>query len=297
MKGIVVKSLSSFYYVEANSNIYECKARGNLRKSEFSPLVGDNVDLEILNDKNGIITNVLQRKNALKRPNVSNVDKLFIISSFSNPTPNTYLIDKVAAIATFNNIEPIIVFNKSDMGDFDKFEKIYSNSGFKTYTVSASTGIGLNELFIELKDNISVFTGNSGVGKSSILNRLFKNSNIATGEVSEKLGRGRHTTRHIEAYKLDFGGYVIDTPGFSSIEYDNADLSFKEHLAESFHDFNDYIFDCKFTNCTHTTEKGCSVINAVNNGKIEETRHLSYIKIFEEMKNLKSWEANKNKKK
>ena len=293
MTGIIIKALSSFYYVESESSIYECKARGNFRKSGNSPLVGDRVDIEVLDTSHGVVNKILERKNFLKRPNIANIDKLFIVSSYSTPSPNTYIIDKVTAIARYNDIEPIIVFNKADMGDFNEFAKIYRNAGFKTYIVSAQTGDGIDDLKQELKDCVSAFTGNSGVGKSSILNTLFGEDFIATGDVSNKLGRGRHTTRHIEAHKLSFGGYVLDTPGFSSIEHDNSDYNFKENLAECFHDFGDRIYNCKFTSCTHTKENGCLVLEAVKNGEIEPSRHESYIKIFEELKDLKPWEAQK----
>ncbi len=292
MIGIIIKALSSFYYVEAENTVYECKARGNFRKSGFSPLVCDRVEFEAIDSKHGVINKVLERNNCLKRPNVANIDKLFIVSSYSTPAPNTYIIDKITAIARYNDIEPIIVFNKADMGDFSKYERIYKNAGFKTYTVSAKNGDGMEFLKEELKDSISAFTGNSGVGKSSILNYLFGSENIAIGDVSEKLGRGRHTTRHIEAYRLDFGGYVVDTPGFSSIEHDNNDYGFKENLADCFEDFGD-LYNCKFSSCTHTKENGCKVIEAVKGGLIEPTRHESYIRIFEELKDLKPWNTNK----
>ncbi len=293
MNARIIKALSSFYYIEIDNGILECKARGNFRKNGFSPLVGDLVEYESLDQNHGVINNILPRKNVLKRPNVANIDKLFIVSSFSTPMPNTFIIDKITAIARYNNIEPIIVFNKSDMGDFTEFEKIYKNSGFKTYTVSAFNGSGMENLKEELRDCVSAFTGNSGVGKSSLLNFLFGDKIIATGDVSEKLGRGRHTTRHIEAYRLPFGGFVVDTPGFSSIEYDNSDYDFKETLAECFYDFKDHIYSCKYTSCTHTKEAGCKVIEAVTNGKIEKTRHDSYIQIFEELKDLKAWNTKK----
>lgn len=293
MNGRIIKALSSFYYIETPNGVLECKARGNFRKSGLSPLVGDLVEYQAVDDTHGVINTILPRKNTLKRPNVANIDKLFIVSSYATPIPNTYIIDKITAIARYNDIEPIIVFNKADLGDFTKLSEIYQKSGFKTYTVSAQTGIGMEQLKAELKDCTSAFTGNSGVGKSSILNYLFGNQNIATGDVSEKLGRGRHTTRHIEAYKLSFGGFVVDTPGFSSIEYDNSDYNFKENLANCFDDFADYIYDCKFSSCTHIKEVGCKVIEAVKNGEIEQSRHDSYCEIFNELKDLKAWEANK----
>lgn len=293
MTGIIIKALSSFYYAEADNQIFECKARGNFRKSGISPLVGDRVEFEKLDSSHGVINNILERKNALKRPNVANIDKLFIVSSFSTPAPNTFIIDKISAIARYNDIEPIIVFNKADMGDFSEFESIYKKAGFKTFVVSAKNGNGMEELIAELKDSVCAFTGNSGVGKSSILNYLFGEKIIATGDVSEKLGRGRHTTRHIEAYRLPFGGYVVDTPGFSSIEHDSNDYDFKQNLAECFFDFGEKIYECKFSSCTHTKENGCKVIEAVKSGKIAPTRHESYIKIFDELKELKPWETGK----
>lgn len=296
MKGVIIKALSGFYYVDNGEKIFECKARGNFRKNGISPLVGDRVEFEEIDQKHGVVLAVVDRKNVLARPNVANIDKLFIVSSYQTPAPNTFIIDKFTAIARYNDIEPIIVFNKCDMGDFSQWIKIYKNSGFKTFTVSAETGEGIEELKNELRDSISAFTGNSGVGKSSILNRLFGDSIIKTGEVSQTLGRGRHTTRHIEAYKLDFGGFVVDTPGFSSLDYDETDYSFKEQLPELFYDFGDNIYNCRFTGCSHTKEVGCAVIEAVKKGEIEESRYQSYLQLFEEMKNLKPWESGNAKK-
>ena len=251
MNGIIIKALSGFYYVESDEKVYECKARGSFRKEGISPLVGDRVEFEITDLCHGVINSVSERKNVLARPNVANIDKLFIVSSFQTPAPNSFIIDKITAIAVYNNIEPIIVFNKCDMGDFSSWLTIYKNAGFKTFIVSAETGEGIEDIKDELKDSVSAFTGNSGVGKSSILNRLFGESIIKTGEVSQTLGRGRHTTRHIEAYRLSFGGYVVDTPGFSSLDYDTTDYAFKEQLPELFPDFSDYIYDCRFTGCSH----------------------------------------------
>lgn len=296
MNGIIIKALSGFYYVEGDEKVYECKARGSFRKEGISPLVGDRVEFEITDLCRGVINTVLERKNVLARPNVANIDKLFIVSSFHTPAPNSFIIDKITAIAVYNNIEPIIVFNKCDMGDFSSWLTIYKNAGFKTFVVSAETGEGIEGIKAELKGSVSAFTGNSGVGKSSILNRLFGESIIKTGEVSQTLGRGRHTTRHIEAYKLSFGGFVVDTPGFSSLDYDTTDYAFKEQLPELFPDFSDYIYDCRFTGCSHTKESGCAVINAVNDGKIEKTRHISYLQSFEELKDLKPWEDTNRKK-
>jgi len=291
MNGIIIKALSGFYYVSYQDKIYECKARGSFRKSGVSPLVGDRVEFNITENDKGIIEKILERKNSLIRPPVANIDKLFIVSSYTLPAPNTLIIDKMTVIARHNSIEPVIVFNKCDMGDFTDINKVYMDAGFKTYVVSADTGKGMQELKDELKDSVSAFTGNSGVGKSSILNNLFGEDFIATGEISEKLGRGRHTTRHTQLYVLPFGGFVADTPGFSSLEIDSFDYSLKEKLADYFDDFEPFYNNCKFTGCTHTKEKGCAVIEAVRNKKIAESRHESYIQLFDDLKELKPWNA------
>ena len=295
MNGIIIKAISGFYYISDGENVYECKARGNFRASGVSPLVGDRVEFERTEEQKGIVTAVLPRKNLLSRPPVANIDKLFIISSYEKPAPNAYIIDKLAALAEYKKIEPIIVFNKCDMGGFESWENIYKAAGFKVYTVSAENGEGIDTLKEELKDSISAFTGNSGVGKSSILNTLFGNLNLQTGSVSDKLGRGRHTTRHTELFPFPKGGYVADTPGFSSLEYECNDYEFKEKLVYCFRDLKEYTDGCRFTSCTHTVEKGCNVIEAVENGEISESRHKSYVALFEELKDLKPWNAAKNK--
>lgn len=295
MKGIILKALSGFYYVSDGEKNYECRARGSFRKSGVSPLVGDVAEFEPSADGSGVITEVLPRKNRLFRPPVANIDKLFIVSSFENPSPNAYLIDKITAIAEYNSIEPIIVFNKCDMGDFSDWESVYRKSGFKTYTVSALTGEGTDALCKEMQNCVCAFTGNSGVGKSSLLNLLFGDLDLKTGDVSEKLGRGRHTTRHTELFKSPFGGFAADTPGFSSIEYDSTDYGFKENLISCFKDLSEYSDGCKFTTCTHTCEKGCAVIEAANRGELPKSRHNSYKELFNELKDLRPWNAQKRK--
>ena len=289
MTGIIIKALSGFYYVKSGDKIYNCKARGNFRKSGVSPLVGDRVKISALEDLTGTVDEIEPRKTELLRPPVANIEKLFILSSFENPAPNTLIIDKLTVLARHNGIEPIIVFNKSDMGDFGKFEEIYKKSGFKTFVISAVNGIGLDMLKRELKDSISAFTGNSGVGKSSVLNAILGEELIATGEVSEKLGRGRHTTRHTQIYPLPFGGFVADTAGFSSSETGD-DYTLKETLVSCFEDFSDFVSGCRFTSCSHTKEKGCAVIEAVKNGEIMKSRHESYVTLYDELKNLKEWQ-------
>ena len=294
MKGLLCKAISGFYYVHTDDKVYECKARGSFRNDGVSPIVGDYVEITEGADNKGVIEKIYPRKNALVRPTVANIDKLFIVSSFATPSPNLLIIDRITALCAFHNIEPVVVFNKCDLGDFTEYKKIYLNSGFKTYVVSAETGEGIEGLKNELANCVSAFTGNSGVGKSSLLNLLFDGLCLQTGEVSVKLGRGRHTTRHTELFKHSFGGYVADTPGFSSIDSQLGSLEFRESLAECFPDFSEYTNSCFFSDCLHICEKGCGVCEAVEMGKIEKSRHESYITIYNELKHLSSW--NKQKK-
>lgn len=289
MNGIIIKAISSFYYVGVSSTVYECKARGNFRKTGVSPVVGDKVNISLSDSTHGVIEEIYERKNLLSRPLVSNIDKLIIVSSYKCPKPDTYLIDRLSAVAVYHNIEPIIVFNKCDEGDFSEFERIYKNSGFKTFVLSAKEKIGTDKLKAELKDCVCAFAGNSGVGKSSIINELFDNLCLKTGEVSQKMGRGRHTTRHTELFATDNGGYIADTPGFSSFDAEPESYDFKQNLVSAFPDIYKYSFNCKFTSCTHTCEKGCSVLEALADGEIQKSRHESYVSIFNELKDVKAW--------
>ena len=295
MKGLILKAISGFYYVYAQDKTFECKARGNFRNKGESPLVGDTVEFTVQGEDKGVIESIEERKNSLIRPAVANIDKLFIVSSFVTPAPNTLIIDRLTAICAFYSITPIIVFNKCDLGDFSSFKEIYQKSGFKTLIVSAQTGEGIDELKTELKGCISAFTGNSGVGKSSLLNVIFPNLNLQTGEVSDKLGRGRHTTRHTELFAHQFDGYVADTPGFSSLDTQYFSIEFKERLAECFPDFSDFICNCQFADCAHIGEKGCGVAKAVCDGKLAVSRYESYGAIYDELKDLKSWQTSKKR--
>ena len=291
-KGIIIKMLSGFYYVKTPIGVITCKARGVMRKDKTTPLVGDYAEVALNDDNTGTVLKILNRKNFLTRPPVANVDKLFIVSSFATPKPNFYIIDTLIAICEFKGIEPVLVFNKSDLGDFSDYITCYEKVGYKVIVTSVKNEVGLDKLTDEFKNSVSVLTGNSGVGKSSILNNFIENS-IKTGEVSQKLGRGRHTTRHTQFYTLKCGGYVADTPGFSSIELEKNDYSFKENLADFFVDFSEFSNKCKFTGCSHTGEKGCEVCKAVNNGIISNTRLESYKLLFNELKDLKKWQISK----
>lgn len=294
MTGIVIKAISGFYYVSCDGNVYECKARGNFRKTGISPVVGDTVEFACTDASHGVVESICTRKNVLVRPLVANIDKLFIVSAYSTPAPDTLMIDRLSAYAVYNKIEPIIVFNKADMGSFSELFNIYSKSGFKTYVVSAKDNTGLDALKGEICDCVCAFSGNSGVGKSSILNALFPELTLKTGEVSEKLGRGRHTTRHTELFAAE-GGFVVDTPGFSSVETTDDLYDFKLSLAHCFPDFSDYINDCKFTSCAHINEKGCALIDAVNSGFVQKSRHDSYIALYNELKDISSWNSRTKK--
>lgn len=291
MEGIIIKAISGFYYVKTEAGIFECKARGVFRKENISPIVGDRVVFSKTNEDKGIVEEILPRKNCLVRPLIANLDKLFIVSAYENPAPNALLIDRLIAICEMAEIEPVLIFNKSDLGDFSGWASIYKNAGFKVYTVSCKSGENVEEIKSEFKNCTCAFAGNSGVGKSSILSRLLPEISFATGEVSRKLGRGRHTTRTVELFVNSYGGLVADTPGFASVENDKFDLSFKENLPFLFREFVPFLNGCRFTGCSHTAEKGCAVIEAVENGKISKSRFESYVALYNEVKDLKPWEV------
>ncbi len=290
-QGIILKAISGFYYVSVGDTVYECKSRGIMRKDGVTPTVGDNAAISVSEHSSakptGVVEQILERRNLLSRPPVANVDRLYIISSFENPAPNTLIIDKLICSCEAKGIEPVIVFNKSDMGSFDEYERIYKAAGFETYTVSCVTGEGIERLYNSFGRGISVLTGNSGVGKSSLINRMFPEYNLKTGEISQKLGRGRHTTRHSELFKNGCGGYICDTPGFATVDSEPMP---KEDLADNFREFSYMLGGCKFTTCSHTCEKGCAVLTAVERGEIPRERHENYCAIYKELSAIKSWE-------
>ncbi|MEE1024713.1 MAG: ribosome small subunit-dependent GTPase A [Acutalibacteraceae bacterium] len=292
ISGRIIKLISGSFFVESNGSIYECKGRGALRKKRVSPIVGDFVNISVLDEGNGVIEEVLQRKNELVRPMVANIDKLIIVCSAKDPEPNLFIIDKTCAIAASKKIETVIVFNKSDLKSVDDLVEIYRNAGYRTYKVCADNGCGIDEIKKEIKDNFCVFTGNSGVGKSSILNSLDDCLNIATAQISYKLGRGRHTTRHTEIYSI-CGGFIADTPGFSSFDTKQCGFIHKDDLQYCFPEFDKYIGQCRFVGCSHTKEKGCAVLKAIDNGEISVSRHNSYVTMYEEAKQTADWELNK----
>ena len=293
--GLIVKGIGGFYYVRtADGNTVTCKARGAFRKAKITPLVGDRVKYSMVDDEEGVIDEILPRKNSLVRPPVANIDRLFIVSSVKDPSPSTLIIDKTIAAAEIKDIEPVLVITKTDVGEYEELKDIYSSVGIKTVFVSSVTGEGTEEVRELLKGCISAFTGNSGVGKSTLLNAIMPELFLETGETSKKLGRGRHTTRHVELFETAGGGYVADTPGFSTMDMERYDLIEKEKLPFGFREFEPYLGDCKFTSCSHTCEKGCAVLEAVNEGKIKKSRHDSYVAMYNEVKDIKQWQIQKN---
>lgn len=288
--GIIIKGIGGFYYVEAADGIiYECKARGVFRKEKITPLAGDKVEISVDENNKNSIDKIYERRNMFKRPPIANVDKLIIVSSVCDPRPNLLIIDRLTAVAVYKNVEPIIVFTKNDLQSADEYIEIYKNAGFKTFAVSNETGEGIGEIKAVIENGVCVFTGNSGVGKSSLINRMYPDFALETGEISKKLGRGRHTTRHVELLKIN-NGYIADTPGFSSLDFETNDLIKKDELAFCFPDFSDYIDSCKFSTCAHVNDKGCRLIEAVNNGDVMRSRHESYVTMYNEVKDIKDWQ-------
>ena len=295
--GKIIKGIGGFYYVDADDVIYECKGRGAFKNKKILLLVGDNVEISINDNAENTIDKIYERKNELVRPPLANIDNLFIVSSLVDPKINTLIIDKLAAIAEYKNIEPIIVLTKTDMADDSECQKycdIYEKAGFKVIVCDNTTGKGADEVKALLNGKISAFTGNTGVGKSTLLNNIFPELKLATGETSKKLGRGKHTTRHCELFKFA-GGYIADTPGFSSFDTEEMDLELKARLPETFPEFAPYVDQCRFTGCTHTKEKGCSVRQAVKDGRIVRGRHESYCRLYDELKDLREWNAGSQK--
>ena len=287
LKGIITKGIGGFYYVEVANAIYECKARGIFRKNKISPLVGDIVEISINENAENTIDTILERKNSLIRPPVSNIDNLLIVVSTTDPKPNFYVIDKLIAIAEHKNIEPYIIISKTDLSSYAEIANNYKDAGINLIVLDSEDSY--NKIKEIMKDKISAFTGNSGVGKTTLLNKLDNTLNLSTGAISDKLGRGRHTTRQAQLFRV-CGGYVIDTPGFSSLDFEKVEIIKKDELPYCFREFKEYLGTCKFTSCSHVNDKGCSICEAVKNGKISQSRHNSYIQMYNQAKEIKEWE-------
>lgn len=291
IKGRLIKGIGGFYYVETADGVYECKARGIFRKKKITPLVGDIVSITLNENAENTIDEIYERKNSLVRPPLANLDQLFVVSSVIDPKFNNTVVDRIIAIAEYKKIEPVVVITKIDLdSSYKKYYDIYFKAGFKVILCDNLKGSGAEQIKPMLKDKISAFTGNTGVGKSSLLNAVDSNLLIETGETSKKLGRGRHTTRQCQLYNVA-GGYVADTPGFSSLDFERCERIMKEDLPYCFRDFLPYIDSCKFsTNCSHINDKGCAVVQAVNDGVISSERHDSYVQLYNEVKDIKQWQ-------
>ena len=287
--GRIIRSISGFYDVQTEGGLIRCRARGILRKEGSTPLTGDMAEITVEQGK-GMVEKLLPRKNSFVRPAVANVDALVVFAANVNPVTEPYLIDRVAAIAGDQNVPVYLCVNKSDLDPAENLVRIYEHAGFPVIRTSAETGEGVEDLLRLLKGKLTAFTGNSGVGKSSILNRLNPGLGLPTGEVSEKLGRGRHTTRHVELYALGEDTYVADTPGFSAFDTDQMDVVLKENLQYAFPDFGKYLGKCRFDDCTHRKEPDCAVRAACEAGEIEKTRYESYLRLYEKVSQINVWE-------
>lgn len=288
MTGMILSSFGGTFRVFAEGEEYICRARGTLRTKEISPVCGDFVALEKSGDE-AVITSILPRKNEIIRPPLANLDCLVFVCSTVEPAPNLRLLDKFTAVSVYKGIKPVIVFTKTDMSGADGLCELYSGI-FPTFSVDNVTKSGVDELSEALRGKFSALTGNSGVGKSSLLNNLCPDIRAKTGEISRKLGRGKHTTRRTDIFTLPGGGYIADTPGFAAFSTDRYDIIFKEDLAGCFPEFSEYIGGCRFIDCSHTKEQGCAVIEAVSEGKISLSRHKSYCEMYAEAQKLKPWE-------
>ncbi len=290
ISGRILSVIGGFYYVETADGVVECRARGSFRKQGLSPLAGDFVHISLQGEGTGTVEDIAPRRNALIRPPVANLDLLVVVVSVVEPLPNTLVIDKLVAIAENKGIEPVIVINKSDLEDTRPLEEIYENTGLPVFVVSAVDRRGIVPLQEKLCGRVCVFTGNSGVGKSSLLNALDARLELPTAQISQKLGRGRHTTRTSILYRQPGGGYVVDTPGFSSLDFERLEWIPKDDLPGCFRDFAPYLGDCRFTSCAHVKETGCAVKAAVEQGAISRSRYESYVAMYEEVKDKKEWE-------
>lgn len=296
IRGRIVKSLGGFYYVadsENKENIIECRARGVFRQQNIKPCVGDWAEVELTPQGKGYVVELEPRKNSLVRPPLANLDQLVLVVSIADPAPNAFVLDKLIAIAEYQKIEPVIVITKCDLADPQVFANIYRKAGFQVYLTKSLEHQGLEAVMEMLQGKTSAFCGNSGAGKSTLLNAIDPRLSLDTGDISQKLGRGRHTTRHVELFELQNGGFVADTPGFSAVDLEKFQTILKDELADCFREMRPYEGKCRFTGCSHTKEAGCAVLQAVKDGEISESRHQSYLNLYELAKNIKEWELSK----
>lgn len=283
--GMIRKALSGFYYVHTDDGrVLECRAKGVFRKEGVTPLVGDRVEVE-----NGVVSRILPRKNQILRPPAANIDRAVLVVSSDKPQPNTLILDKLIAICESKGIEPLLVFTKTDLADSSDLQEVYRRAGFRVFT-SCPGQSDYSGLLAEMAGRLSVFIGNSGVGKSTLMNALIPELEVATAQISDKLGRGRHTTRHVEFFPVA-GGLIADTPGFSAFDAEKGggEPLDKDTLAETFREFRPYLGQCRFVGCAHVKEAGCAVLEAVKAGKISPSRHRSYVRLYDLAKANQSW--------
>ena len=285
----IIKALSGFYYVQTESGVVTCKARGRFRRQDATPLVGDLVRIS-RQGNDGVLEELLPRRNAFIRPAVANIDQLVVLASCAVPVTEPFLIDRVLAIARLQDVPALVVVNKDDLAPARPLAEIYHQAGVSVIVTSAETGEGIDALRQALAGKLSCLTGNSGVGKSSLLNSVCPGLRLPVGEISQKLGRGRHTTRHIELYALDADTFVADTPGFSSFDPERMELVHKEQLQYAFPEFAPYLGHCQFPDCAHRREPGCAVRRALEAGRIPPTRYESYERLYEMVSQIREWE-------
>lgn len=292
MQGKIIKGIAGFYYVHAeDGSIYECKARGIFRRENIKPLVGDTAEIEVLDaaEKTGNITRILSRKSELIRPAVANIDQALILFAIIKPEPNFNLLDRFLIMMEQQNLPCIICFNKSDIASVEEREALqsaYEACGYQVFFISVKEEEGLDEVRTLLQGKTTTMAGPSGVGKSSLINYLHPQAAMETGAISEKIDRGKHTTRHAELFVLDRESYIMDTPGFSSLQLFDME---KEELKNFYPEFGKYEADCRFRGCVHINEPGCGVKEALAAGKISDVRYHNYILLYEELKNRKKY--------
>lgn len=289
MNGYIVKGIGGFYYVKTAEGIVECKPRGIFRKQKITPVAGDEVTLETENSA-AVIAQIAPRKNVFVRPPVANLDVLFLVASTTQPTPSTLVLDKLSAIAVDKGVQPVIVCTKGDLAEAEFLRSAYEKSTLPFIRIDYETGAGLDEVKQWITGRLCAFCGNSGVGKSTLLNAMEPSLQLPVGEISEKLGRGRHTTRQVQLYPCA-GGYLADTPGFSTFEAEQYVQMKKEQIADCFPEFQPYLGECRFSDCSHVCEKGCAILEAVQAGKIAKSRHASYCTLYQTAKQRKEWES------
>ncbi len=288
MEGLVTRSLGGFYNVTSGGAVYESKPRGLFRKEKTVITVGDLVTFTPQENDLAVIEELHPRKNLFVRPPISNLDRLFIVIAAADPTPDTFFADKLTVMARHTDVQPILVINKADLADPAPLQQLYSKAGFSVILANGRTGQGTQEILTMAQDGISALAGFSGVGKSSLLSHLVPQA-LETGEISKKLGRGRHTTRHVELFPVG-NGFFADTPGFSSLELVEQSTLRVHDLAACFPEFSPYLDACRFTNCSHRSEKGCAIRDAVDQGLIAPSRHRSYCDLYEQLKAIPDWQ-------